>query len=149
MIVANIKDAERYYAVNPNFKEIFEFLGSLNADSTEGITRDAWRAGVSVCEKRDFDESGDVRPAEAHRAYLDIHYVISGSEGMGYADVNTLTPITEYNAESDYLLLSGDVSVVTLREGDFCIVFPEDAHVPALTTKYGDKLKKSVVKVKL
>jgi YhcH/YjgK/YiaL family protein len=149
MIVANIKDAKRYYSVNPHFKEIFEFLRTLNASSTEGTEREAWRAGISVCEKRDFDESGELRPAEAHRAYLDIHYVISGSEGMGYADVDTLEPITEYDAEGDYLLLSGDVSVVTLREGEFCIVFPEDAHVPALTTKYGDGLKKSVVKVKL
>lgn len=149
MIVANIKDAERYYSVNPYFKEIFDFLGTLNKDSLEGTKCEAWRAGISVCEKRDFDELGELRPAEAHRAYLDIHYVISGSEGMGYADVSRLSPITEYDAEGDYLLLSGDVSVVTLREGDFCIVFPEDAHVPALTTKYGDVLKKSVVKVKL
>ncbi|MBO5102427.1 MAG: YhcH/YjgK/YiaL family protein [Clostridia bacterium] len=149
MIVANIKNAERYYSLNPLFKEIFDFLGTLNDDSVEGTQREGWRAGVSVCEKRDYDESGELRPAEAHRAYIDIHYVISGSEGMGYADVDTLTPITEYDAEGDCLLLSGDVSVVTLCEGDFCIVFPEDAHVPALTTKHRDGLKKSVVKVKL
>ena len=72
MIVANIKNAERYYSLNPLFKEIFDFLGTLNDDSVEGTQREGWRAGVSVCEKRDYDESGELRPAEAHRAYIDI-----------------------------------------------------------------------------
>ena len=55
MIIANIKNAERYYSLNPLFKEIFDFLGTLNEDSAEGTQREGWRAGVSVCEKRDYD----------------------------------------------------------------------------------------------
>ena len=30
MIIANIKDAKRYFGVNPNFEKAFEFLKTLN-----------------------------------------------------------------------------------------------------------------------
>ena len=38
MIVANIKDAKRYYGVMPEFKEIFEKLSALTPDSPTGGT---------------------------------------------------------------------------------------------------------------
>ena len=47
MIVANIKDAERYYAVNPDFRAVFEFLKTLNTESTEGVVSDDYRVNFS------------------------------------------------------------------------------------------------------
>ena len=94
-------------------------------------------------------KDGTEKLIEAHRDYLDIHYCISGSEGIGYADIDTLTPATEYNAEKDYQLLKGEMFKAILNPGDFCIVFPEDAHAPSMIGKGGTDLKKAVVKIKL
>ncbi len=148
MIVGNIKNAERYYSINENFKAAFEFLKTLDKTSSGSYEFEGFRGGISEPKTSDFDENGNDTLFEAHKKYLDIHYVIEGSEGIGYAHIDTLSPTTEYNEEDDYILLSGRKDKVILNKGDFCIVFPEDAHAPAMcgTESY---LKKTVVKIKL
>ncbi len=149
MIVANIKDAEKYYSVNPNFKATFEFLKTLDKDSKGGYEFEGFRGGISELETSDFDKDGNKKTIlEAHRKYLDIHYVIEGSEGIAYANTDTLTKTTEYNEEDDYILLKGRCDKVVLGKGDFCVVFPEDAHTPGMEG-VGTYLKKTVVKIKL
>ena len=68
---------------------------------------------------------------------------------MGYADIDTLTPTTEYNDEKDYQMLKGHVNKVILNKGDFCVVFPEDAHLPQMIGDDGKWVKKAVVKMKV
>ncbi len=145
MIVGNIKNAERYYSVHPFFKEVFDSLKNIDEKNPEGFENDHFR--FSIVKPEFSDDTSDV-VMEAHRDYIDIHYCIEGSEGMGYADIATLTPTTEYNQEDDYILLKGDFAKLILNEGDFCIVFPEDAHAPGMRGN-SDTLTKAVVKVKL
>lgn len=151
MILANIKDAERYFALNPQFPTVFEFLKTLTEESREGVVGDNYRVNFSgkFIETSDKMPDGSEKSFEAHKDYIDIHYCITGSEGIGYADVQTLTPTTEYDKENDYFLLSGDYQKVVLRKGDFCIVFPEDAHIPMMAGDGDGKLLKAVAKVKL
>jgi YhcH/YjgK/YiaL family protein len=96
-----------------------------------------------------YNTDPDKTISEAHKKYIDIHYCISGSEGIGYNDVPRLTPTTEYDEENDYLLLSGEYQKVVLHEGDFCIVFPEDAHIPMMKGDADGMLLKAVAKVKI
>ena len=148
MIIGNIKDAKRYYSVNENFAATFEFLSSLDKDSVGVFEFDGFKANVFEQSGADLEKDGSARAFEAHRKYLDIHYVISGKEGMGYSDIDKLTALAEYNEEGDYILLSGELNKIVMNEGDFCIVFPEDAHIPAMSA--GDTpFKKAVVKIKI
>ena len=151
MILANIKDAERYYAINPYFPEAFEFLKTLTEESTEGVVSDNYRVNFSgeLAATADEKPDGSKKSFEAHKEYIDIHYCISGSEGIGYSDVERLTPITEYDKENDYYLLVGDHQKIMLRPGDFCIVFPEDAHIPAMRGQDGATVLKAVAKIKV
>ena len=150
MIVGNIKDAKRYLSVNENFGEAFEILASLTSDTPTGklVERDGFRINVMENVRADLDKNGNPRVFEAHRAYLDIHFVIEGEEGMGYADISRLNVTKEYDETADYLLLSGDYDKLILKKGDFCITFPEDAHIPTMCAG-GDKLKKAVVKIRV
>ena len=149
MIVANIKDAEKYYSVNPNFKAAFEFLKTLDKNSSGGYEFEGFKGGISEPETSDFDKEGNAKSTlEAHKNYLDIHYVIEGSEGIGYANTDTLTPKTEYCEDEDYILLTGRMNKIILEKGDFCIVFPEDAHAPAMMGSV-TYLKKTVVKIRI
>lgn len=149
MITGNIKDAEKYFGVNPNFESAFEFLKTLNKDSDTGdFEFENFHGGVSTPKTSDITASGDKRLLEAHRNYLDIHFCIEGTEGIGYANIESLKVQTEYDEKGDYLLLSGDMNKIILHKGDFCVVFPEDAHAPSMC---GDEeyLKKAVIKIKL
>ena len=72
----------------------------------------------------------DTGTMEAHKKNIDIHYVIEGSEKIGFADVNKLMSYCDYNEKEDYMLLKGDKEKIVLNKGEFCILFPEDAHQP-------------------
>ena len=98
-------------------------------------------------ETSDEDEKGDKKLFEAHRKYIDIHYIFEGTEQFGYADTETLAPVTGYDEKDDYILLRGEESRITLNRGDFVIAFPEDAHIPALKYKNSEKVKRAVVKI--
>ena len=95
----------------------------------------------------DEDGEGNKKLFEAHRKYIDLHYIFEGTEQFGYANVQTLKPVTEYSEADDYILLEGEVNRITLREGDFVIAFPEDAHIPALKYQNSEKVKRAVVKI--
>ena len=152
MIVANIKDAKRYYSLNENFKTVFDFLETLTQTNLpEGISGDGYKVNLSgkYADTFDLTPNGEPRPFEAHVKYIDIHYCIDGSEAIGYNDISRLTAITDYNEQDDYLLLSGEMSKVILLPGDFCIVFPEDAHIPCLSPSENCKVLKAVAKIKV
>lgn len=150
MIVDSINNAKKYFKIDDRFEKIFSTLASLTNDSPLGWQDFGdFRIGVSECETFDKDSNGNDRSAEAHREYADIHYVISGDEGVGYANIESLKPICEYNSAQDYQLLSGEVNLIHLRKGDFCLVYPEDAHLPQMTAGENRHLKKAVVKFKL
>lgn len=72
---------------------------------------------------------------EAHKKYVDIQMVISGSELIEVADIATLTAATEYNEGDDFMLYSneqiGDQYLLT--PGKFVAVMPADGHMPSLT----------------
>ena len=150
MIVANKKDAKRYYQLNENFKTVFDFLESLTPENLpEGIVGDGYRVNLSgkYVDTFSLTASGEPRPFEAHKKYIDIHYCIDGSEAIGYNDVSRLTPTTEYDEKDDYFLLSGESFNVILHPGDFCIVFPEDAHIPCLPAGNDTRVLKAVAKI--
>lgn len=145
MIIGNIKDAERYFGVNENFEKAFAFLKGLTKDTpAEGFEGDGFRGGIA-----EIEATGEIPKLEAHKKFLDIHFVISGAEKIGYADVDKLTPETEYSEADDVWFLTGARQDFVLEEGDFCIVFPEDVHAPGTPVSADGKLKKAVVKIKL
>ena len=51
-------------------------------------------------------------------------------EHFGYANLDTLSPTTEYFEKDDYLLARGHINTLKLSDGQFIVTFPEDAHIP-------------------
>lgn len=86
---------------------------------------------------------------EAHKEYVDLHYVIKGSEQIGVAILEDQTPIKEYDAKDDFTLYKVDYCLILLKAGMFAIFFPDDLHMPGIKSDKFDKVKKIVVKVKI
>ena len=83
---------------------------------------------------------------EAHRKYIDIQYVISGVEEMGWkARSRCQRPHDQYDAEKDIEFFA-DVpdNYVTVLPGQFVVFFPDDAHAPLIGT---GEVHKIVIKV--
>ena len=86
---------------------------------------------------------------EAHKKYVDIHYVINGSEQIGVAILEDQTPIKEYDEIDDFTLYKVDYCLNLLKAGMFAIFFPDDLHMPGIKSDKFNKVKKIVVKVKI
>lgn len=88
---------------------------------------------------------------EAHRKYIDIQYVVSGSEMVGIAPLITQDSVLQpYDATKDIEFVTIKkplfVNAVPTR---FFIFFPEDAHMPGLKEETNAPVRKAVVKVRI
>ena len=144
MIKDKLKNRELYEGVNPGFPIAFAFIEDAVADPKE-IGRYDLEEGVFA-----FVQSYDTKPEEAckieaHKKYIDIQFVIKGRELFGVADLSTQTLYEDKFEEKDVAFYHGDVDILTLTDGDFVIVFPDDAHRPQQGD--GSHVEKIVVKV--
>ena len=91
--------------------------------------------------------------AEAHRQYLDVMYMVKGSETIYVKPTDRLQTITKpYSAEGDALLAKTDfdASSIHLQTGSFVVLFPQDAHSPACWGPNGaDTVKKIIAKIRI
>ena len=89
---------------------------------------------------------------EAHRAYVDVMYMVEGEETIYVKPTSQLSNITSaYDANGDYLLadFDQDATPVHLTAGSFIILLPQDAHAPGCWVDSPKDVKKIVGKVLL
>ena len=86
---------------------------------------------------------------EAHRKYIDVQYIVEGTEQMGYAHVSALASAVPYDAEKDAEMFTGEGSFITAPAGTFIVFFPEDGHMPGVAIGKPKTVRKVVVKVKV
>ena len=88
---------------------------------------------------------------EIHRKYLDIQYIVSGTECIGYAPLEGLTEQTPYDGEKDVAFYEYDptTSRLILKQGMFAIFWPNEVHMPGRTTDKQQRIKKIVIKIRM
>jgi YhcH/YjgK/YiaL family protein len=89
---------------------------------------------------------------EIHRKYLDIQYIVSGSECIGTAPLEGLIKETPYNGERDlaFYKYTPVMSKLVLKQGMFAIFWPNEAHMPGCRIgTVPQKVKKIVVKIRM
>jgi YhcH/YjgK/YiaL family protein len=89
---------------------------------------------------------------EIHRKYLDIQYIVSGTECIGVSPLEGLTEKMPYDGEKDvaFYHFEPTASKLVLKQGMFVIFWPNEPHMPC--RRIGDtsvKVKKIVVKVRM
>ena len=149
MIIDKIENAEKYYAVHPEFKPVFELLASLNADSENKryeIDSDKAFVNLSTYVNKPVADC----KFESHLKYADIQFVVTGHE---FIDV---CPTEELKATEDKFLTNdiafyedaNDFSRADLTKGTFVVLFPGEAHRPLVAPDgKGVETKKAVAKI--
>ena len=147
MIIDKLENLEKYYALNPLFKEVADFLkaNDMNILSTgiHKIKGDDVYVNVQEAKGRTRDEA----VVEYHRQMVDIQIPFSGTETYGYIPVADLPP-AEFDEAGDCALVPevAPQSYVTCTPGMFAIFFPQDGHAPLITDE--SVLRKAIFKVK-
>lgn len=99
-----------------------------------------------------FLQSYETKPAndrpEAHKLYADIMMMLSGSERIGVAPLESVTDTGE-ETQGDIRFYHGRTVPVLLRDDRFAVFFPGDAHAPGVADGTPAAVRKCVVKVRL
>jgi len=146
MVLDRLTNAARYQKMHPLFEQAFRFLQeaevhTLSLGHHEIVGKELFAIvsegkGVAKHEAK----------LEVHRRYIDIQYIVSGTDHMGYLDLSQLTePTDAYGAERDAAFYAIEtVSWFDVPAGSFTIFYPNDAHAPLATE---DIIRKVVLKI--
>ena len=136
-----------------NFQRCIEFMKEYNLTQLplgkHIISDDVY---VSV-EEYDTVESNE-KKYESHIEYIDLQYVIHGTEIIEVSDVTNLRKATVYDKEKDIIfyentIFENKVERVVLKAGDFVVLYPEDGHKPGIKFDNRQHVKKAVFKIHL
>jgi biofilm protein TabA len=111
------------------------------------IDGDAMYASVETVTTKKF---ATTRP-ESHKNYLDVQYVVDGTEQLGFAVDRGQADVTEAMPERDLYFYAGDVvddGTIVSKAGNFAVFYPLDLHRPCCA--YHDEpttVHKVVVKI--
>jgi YhcH/YjgK/YiaL family protein len=146
MILDVLENAHRYLALNRKFAKAFEFLlrqglKELTAGKYE-IDGDCIYAMVSKVPGRKKEDA----QLETHKKFIDIQLVLSGTDGMGWKpSPSCKLPSGEYDQKADVQFFADEPDIwFSAKSGEFVIFFPEDAHMPLISS---GEIHKVVVKV--
>jgi len=147
MIVDKLSNAEQYYKLGVRIEKAFRYIKNLDLPQIETgkyqIDNDKIFAVVSEYETKKIEQG----LWEAHRKYIDIQYIISGKEKMGYACIDDMKPSVEYQEKQDVLFVKGQGDYITVNAGAFVLFAPSDAHMPNIKVDDPQYVKKLVVKI--
>jgi YhcH/YjgK/YiaL family protein len=91
---------------------------------------------------------------ESHRRYIDVQYMLSGVELMGWAWRPTMAPAGDYDEAKDIIFytdpggaLGIPTTLLPLTAGMFAIFGPDDVHLPGVALGRPAPVRKAVFKV--
>jgi len=148
MIFDNLSNCAQYYSLE-GLKKGFEFLLNTDLknlkDGRYEIDGDRVFANIQSLKTKPKED----KKWEVHRKYIDIQYVISGYECMGFGLLEDFKTVKEaYNDSKDVEFLDGGkFNYVNVKEGNFTVFYPNDVHAPMLAVDEPLNIKKVIVKI--
>jgi len=150
MIYDRLENIETYKGLSEDLYEGLKFLKDASSDLAKGVHQinSRVKAIVSEYETMAVNENG----YEAHRANIDIQFLLSGREKACGLPLDFLKETTPYDEAVDAAFYTENgvkPQELIIDNSHFAIFFPQDGHMPQLSLAEPMKVKKVVVKVKI
>lgn len=89
------------------------------------------------------------RHPESHEKFVDVQFLASGKEKLGFTTNYGKYEVLERYDERDLIFYKDvqDEGFIESRPGNFCIFFPEDIHRPQVVSGEPMNVRKVVIKV--
>ncbi|MBR4631964.1 MAG: YhcH/YjgK/YiaL family protein [Elusimicrobia bacterium] len=145
MLVSSTKKYKKILNFFPQLEIVFDYINkNIDAETLDGkynITKEIF-ATVQTCQPKPKDE----QVLEKHKKYIDLQYVISGKEKIGWKFFDkSFKVLKRYNVKKDISFYSNPPDTfINLKKGEFAVFFPEDTHAPLCCDK---EVKKCIVKI--
>ena len=137
MIIDRLEFADRYVSMHPQFGAAFRFLRQLNAQELPAGRVEIDGDGLFAINEQTLGRGAGATRIEHHRRYIDIQYVVSGEETIGWRDTATCSePDGNFDSSRDVgFFLDPPLFSAKIPAGCFAIFLPEDGHAPLQGTE--------------
>jgi len=151
MIMDKIENWNLYYSKKSNLYPGVEFIlkqinGNIQDSRYEIKGNDIYAMVQSY-----MTDAPENKKLESHRRYIDIQYIVSGKEAIGWLPAGGLKVMTPYSDENDVIFYHSAecISPLVLTPGMFAVFYPSDAHRPGCFLGKPAPVRKIVIKVKI
>jgi len=149
MILDKIENADLYKNIHPGVKKALNYIRNTNFNDLPMGKHEIEGNDLFVIFKEYQTKQVDGNLLESHLKYIDVQYIVDGVEQMGVTMHTAQEPKKKYDTVDDYMLFDEPYDIITVNKGMFAIFFPDDIHMPDITTGDPSQVKKAVIKVKI
>jgi biofilm protein TabA len=150
MIVADLKNSEQQTSMTPFMQKAVVFLRQSNVDELpDGTVEIDGRRVFAIIQRYETLSTGEPK-FEYHQKYIDMQFIVSGEEIIGWVPRDRMKITEPYDSERDIcfgVAASRDMSLIHLQAGQLAVLYPEDGHAPKLAAGAPSPVMKIVVKV--
>ena len=149
MILDKIENAKLYSGIHPGIAKALNYITSPDFANLPMGKHEIEGEALFVILKENLTNPIKDQLLESHIKYIDVQYVVKGIENMGVTINSGQKAKKAYDEKDDYMLFQEPYDMITVKEGMFAIFFPDDIHMPDLTTSERSLVKKAVFKVRI
>ena len=148
MIIDQLANSHLYYSLTSRIKLAFDYLDKIDLSTLSVGRNEIEGDNIYAMLQQYTSKPREQGLWEAHRRYIDLQLVIQGAEQIGYANINSLAQ-GDYETAKDFLPLFGEGDFLTLQNGNFALLFPQDAHMTGVALGAPSPVKKLVIKISI
>ncbi len=150
MIVDTLENASRYYMLHPAFEMAMDYLENADAGGFKPGHVELSGQDVYVNSMERLTVAEEEAVWESHDSYMDIHFMVEGSERIKYAEPDKMKISVPYNKENECTLFEGDEGLeVNVPVNGFVVFFPGEIHKAMIACGEPTVAKKMVAKIRL
>jgi biofilm protein TabA len=150
VIITDLDHADRQVPQTPALQKAIDFLRRPDiADLPDGRT-DIDGDRVFALVQRYTTKAADAPTFENHLKYIDVQFIGSGEETIGWAPSGAMQTTAAYDADVDIsfgTVPAGKWVPVKLEAGQLMVLWPEDGHAPKGASGKPSTVMKIVIKV--
>ncbi|MBP7052083.1 MAG: YhcH/YjgK/YiaL family protein [Phycisphaerae bacterium] len=149
MIIDRIENARLYEPLHNRFRQAFATLAdpaiAQKPDGRYPVDGDDLYYIIQHYTTKPIDQGR----FESHKKYIDIQALIAGQEVLGWSPITGLEVVEPYDEVKDIMFYRvGTILAQTrLVPGLFCLLYPQDAHLPSCQVTYPSPVHKVVFKI--
>ena len=136
--------------ITPSLRKAFDFLQARDLLQLPDGRVDIDGDRVFALVQRYETVRTDAPKYECHRKYIDVQFIATGEEVIGWATAERMSVTEAYDAGKDVCfgtIAAGTWTPVRLEAGQLMVLWPEDAHAPKGAARELSRVMKIVVKV--
>ncbi len=149
MIVTDLEHIEQQAQLTPSLTKAIAFLRKRDIrDLADGKVEIDGDRVYAIIQRYETIRTNAPK-FEYHRKYLDVQFIASGEETIGWIPAESMTVSEAYDTDKDICFgaAAGKWTPLHLQAGQLAILRPEDGHAPKLASGKPSPVMKIVVKI--